>query len=108
MGIKIKRGDMVEVVSGNEVGARGEVLRVISAKSRVVVQAVNMRKKHQRQAQTGGQRKLPGGIIEFEGSMHISNVMVVCSSCDKPTRVGIRREDGNRVRFCHNCDSLLD
>jgi len=108
MGLKIKRGDTVEVISGNEVGARGEVLRVDPAKSRVVVQAVNMRKKHQRQAQTGGQRQLPGGIIEFEGSMHISNVMVVCPSCDKPSRVGIRREDGERVRFCHNCDDVLD
>ncbi|MFQ5407439.1 MAG: 50S ribosomal protein L24 [Anaerolineales bacterium] len=108
MGPKIKRGDTVEVVSGNEAGARGEVLRVLPHKNRLVVQGLNIRKKHQKQMQTGGQRQLPSGIIEFEGTMHLSNVMVVCPSCDEPTRVGIQREDGRRVRVCRKCEGLLD
>jgi large subunit ribosomal protein L24 len=107
--VKIKKGDIVEVITGKEIdkGKRGEVIHVIPEKSRVVVQGVNMRKKHQRQVQTQG-RSISPGIIEFEGSIHISNVMVVCSKCDERTRVGIQRQDGEVHRVCKNCGALLD
>jgi large subunit ribosomal protein L24 len=107
--LKIKKGDTVEVISGKETnkGKRGEVIRVMPDESRLVVQGVNMLKKHQRQVQTQG-RTISPGIIEFEGSIHISNVMLVCPKCDEPTRVGIQREDGTSRRVCKHCEALID
>jgi large subunit ribosomal protein L24 len=108
--IKIKKGDTVEVISGREQdrGKRGEVIRVLPKDGRLVVQSVNMRKKHQRQVQTQGRRNMSPGIIEFEGPMDISNVMLVCPKCDEPTRVGIQREDGKAIRVCKSCQALID
>jgi large subunit ribosomal protein L24 len=107
--VKIKRGDIVEVISGREAdkGRRGEVIKVLPAEQRVVVQGVNIRKKHQRQMQTQGRTMSPG-IIEFEAPVHISNVMLVCPKCDEATRVRIQREDGVSRRVCKNCGALLD
>lgn len=109
MKVKIKKGDTVEVISGREVdkGKRGEVIRVIPDETRVVIQGVNMRKKHQRQMQAQGRTMSPG-IIEFEAPVHISNVMLVCPKCDEATRVRIQREDGEARRVCKHCGSLLD
>lgn len=109
MKLKIKKGDTVEVINGKEVnkGKRGEVIRVMPKESRLVVQGVNMLKKHQRQVQTQG-RTISPGIIEFEGSIHISNVMLVCPKCDELTRVGIQREDGTSRRVCKHCEALID
>ena len=109
MKLKIRKGGTVEVMSGREIdkGKRGEVIRVTPKNSRIFVQGVNMRKKHQRQVQTQG-RTISPGIIEFEGSVHISNVMLVCPQCDEPTRVGYQREDGISRRVCKNCDALID
>jgi large subunit ribosomal protein L24 len=107
--LKIKKGDTVEVISGKETnkGKRGEVIRVNPKDSRLVVQGVNMLKKHQGQVQSQG-RTITPGIIEFEGSIHISNVMLVCPKCDEPTRVGIQREDGVATRVCKHCEALID
>jgi large subunit ribosomal protein L24 len=107
--LKIKKGDTVEVISGTEInkGKRGEVIRVMPKERRLVVQGVNMRKKHQSQVQTQG-RTISPGIIEFEGSIDISNVMLVCPKCDEPTRVGIQREDGVATRVCKHCEELID
>jgi large subunit ribosomal protein L24 len=107
--LKIKKGDTVEVINGKEInkGKRGEVIRVMPKESRLVVQGVNMLKKHQRQVQTQG-RTISPGIIEFEGSIHISNVMLVCPKCDEPTRIGIQREDGTSRRVCKHCEALID
>lgn len=109
MKLKIKKGDTVEVISGKETnkGKRGEVIRVNPKDSRLVVQGVNMLKKHQGQVQSQG-RTITPGIIEFEGSIHISNVMLVCPKCDEPTRVGIQREDGVATRVCKHCEALID
>ena len=109
MKLKIKKGDTVEVINGKEInkGKRGEVIRVMPKESRLVVQGVNMLKKHQRQVQTQGRTNSPG-IIEFEGSIHISNVMLVCPKCDEPTRVSIQREDGTSRRVCKHCEALID
>ncbi|GAB4480498.1 MAG: 50S ribosomal protein L24 [Anaerolineae bacterium] len=96
--MKIKKGDTVEVIAGNDKGARGRVLRVIPREQRVVVEGVNIRKKHQRPMQAG-RAQTQAGIIQFEAPIHVSNVMLIDPETDKPTRVGIRREGGRRVRY---------
>ena len=109
MKVKIRKCDTVEIISGkfDDKGKRGEVIKVLPDDHRVVVQGVNIRKKHQRQVQTQG-RTLNPGIVEFEGSIDISNVMLVCPKCDKPTRVGLQRNDDTVVRVCKNCQALID
>jgi large subunit ribosomal protein L24 len=110
MKLKIRKGDLVEIISGKleDVGKRGEVIKVLPDDERVVVQGVNLRTKHQRQVQAQGRTVAPG-LVKFEGPVHISNVMKVCPKCNKPTRIAIHREeDGRVVRVCKNCDSLLD
>ena len=109
MKVKIRKGDTVEVISGRleDRGKRGEVIRVVPENGRVVVQGVNMHKKHQRQVQTQGRSMAPG-IIEFEGPIHISNVMLVCPKCNEPTRVGYQRENEESLRVCKHCHNLID
>jgi large subunit ribosomal protein L24 len=107
MKVKIRKGDTVEVIAGADKSKRGEVIKVLSDEGRVVVQGVNLRKKHQRQAQTAGGRSINPGIIEFEASIEISNVMLVCPSCNEASRVGIRREPGKAVRVCKNCGEIM-
>lgn len=109
MKLKIHKGDIVEVMSGRfeDKGKRGEVIKVIPKEDRVVVQGVNLRKKHQSQVQTQG-RTINPGIIEFEGPIHVSKVRLVCPKCDEATRVGIQREDGMAIRVCKNCGSIID
>lgn len=103
----IRKGDTVEVIAGNDKGARGRILRAYPKTNRVVVEHVNIRKKHQRPTQAGrGQTQ--AGIIQFEAPIHASNVMLVCPQCDKPTRIGIRREDGVRTRVCKKCGEDID
>jgi large subunit ribosomal protein L24 len=104
--VKIVRGDTVEVISGRDKGMRGEVLRVHPKGDRVVVQGVALRKKHQKQIQTGGRTMSPG-IIQFESPIHISNVMLVCPKCDEVTRVGFVNEDGERKRVCKKCQAEI-
>ena len=103
---KIRKGDTVEVISGRleDKGKRGEVIKVVPETGRVVVAGVNIRKKHQRQVQTQG-RTLNPGIIEFEGPISISNVMLVCPECDETTRVGLLRKEEGVVRVCKNCQA---
>lgn len=109
MKVKIRKGDTVEVISGREeyLGKRGEVIKVLPDVSRVVVQGINLRKKHQRQVQTQGRTMNPG-IIEFEGPIDISNVMLVCPKCNEATRVGLQREEGESKRICKRCQALID
>lgn len=109
MKMKIRKGDVVEVISGrwDDKGKRGEVIKVLPKETRIVVQGVNLRKKHQSQVQTQGRTMTPG-IIEIEGSVHVSNVMLVCPKCDEPTRVGIQREDGEAIRICKQCEALFE
>jgi large subunit ribosomal protein L24 len=88
MKVKIRKGDQVEVITGriDDKGKRGEVIRVIPAEERVVVQGINMRTKHQRQVQSQGRTVNPGKI-RFEAPVSISNVMVVCKKCKQPSRL---------------------
>jgi large subunit ribosomal protein L24 len=107
--VKIRKGDTVEIISGRleDKGKRGEVIRVIPEEQRVVVQGINMRKKHQRQMQTQGRTVNPG-IIEFEGPISISNVMLVCPTCGEPTRVGLHRGEDGLQRVCKKCQAQFD
>ncbi len=101
---KIRKGDTVEVIGGREKGERGEVIKVLPKKAQVFVQGINIRRKHQRQVQQQG-RTINPGIIEYEGPIHQSNVMLVCPKCNQPTRVGVHREDGEVSRVCKNCEA---
>lgn len=105
---RIKVGDRVEVIAGRDCGVRGEVLRVINKSNRVVVDRVNILKKHQR-AQQAGRRTVQAGIVEFAGPIDLSNVMLVCPACDERTRVGFRHtDDGDKVRVCRKCNEDID
>ena len=102
---RIKQGDTVEVIAGKDLGERGSVVSVLVKQNRVVVEGVNILKKHQKARQAGNQQ-VQAQILEFNGPIHLSNVMLVCPSCDKPTRVGFRyTEEGAKVRYCKKCDS---
>lgn len=103
----VRRGDLVEVIAGKEREARkrGKVLRVLRDRGQVLVEKVNMLKKHQRPTQKLRQ----GGIIEREGPLAISNVLLVCGRCDKATRAGIKvLADGRKVRVCKRCGEPID
>ena len=101
----VRKGDTVIVVAGKERGKKGKVLRVIPEKGRVVVERLNMIKKHQKPTQKIRQ----GGIIEREGSIHLSNVMLVDPNSDKPTRVGMKElSDGKKVRVARRSGEMLD
>lgn len=104
--MKIKKGDLVEVLAGNDRGARGTVHRVMPDKNRVLVSGVRIIKKHQRRT---GDVRTQVGIIEREAPIHISKVALVCSHCDRPTRVGYQiMADGTKVRICKRCGEVLD
>jgi large subunit ribosomal protein L24 len=102
---RIKKDDTVQVISGKFSGERGKVLRVIPEKKLIFIEKVNFVKRHTRPSSAHRQ----GGIIEREGSLHLSNVMLVCPKCGVPVRVGSRvLEDGSKVRYCKKCDEILD
>jgi len=106
---KIRKGDTVEIISGRfeDKGRRGEVINVIPKMSRVVVQGMNLRTKHQAQVQTQG-RTINPGLIKFEGPMHISNVMLVCPKCDQATRIAIQRDEDGAHRICKKCQAIIE
>jgi large subunit ribosomal protein L24 len=102
---KIKSNDTVKVIAGKDRGKEGQVRRVIPKEGRAVVQGVNIVKKHMR---SRGPNQ-PGGIIEREAPIQLSNLMLICKQCGKATRVGFRfREDGKKVRVCKACDEDID
>ena len=110
MKVKIRKGDTVEVISGRleDKGKRGEVINVLLDDRRVVVQGVNVRTKHQKQVQTRAGRQMNPGRIQFEGPIHISNVMLVCPKCGEPARVSVRRDEEGAHRVCKNCEATID
>ncbi|MBL8134673.1 MAG: 50S ribosomal protein L24 [Anaerolineae bacterium] len=105
---RIKTGDTVQVIAGKDVGERGRVTAVFPKQDRVVVEGVNLLKRHRKARQAGAQQ-IPAQIVEFNGPIHLSNVMLVCTQCSKPTRVGFRvREDGFKTRVCRKCKADID
>ncbi len=103
--LDIRSGDTVVVIAGSERGKRGVVQRTLSADRRIVVEGVNIRKRHQRSGQQrGGTTALQGGIIDFPAPLAYSNVQLVCPKCDRPTRLGHRVEGERMVPFCKRCN----
>lgn len=102
--MKLKKGDAVKVIAGREDGKTGKVLKVIGADKKVVVEKLNLIKKHQRPDARG-----KGGIVEKEAPLPLSNVMFVCNKCDAGVRIGYKRlDDGKKVRICKKCGEILD
>lgn len=108
--LRVHSGDEVQVMAGKDRGKRGKVLRVEPAKERVYVEGLNMIKRHMRPQQGGGARGegTAGGVIEREGGIHVSNVMVLDPRDNKPTRLGVIREDGRAKRFAKRSGQRLD
>lgn len=105
MKAKIKKNDMVMVIAGKDKGKSGRVIAVYPQKQKVLVEKINMIKRHTRPR--GQVHK--GGILEKESPLHISNVMILCEKCDRPVRVRrLQLQDGSRVRVCHRCGESLD
>jgi large subunit ribosomal protein L24 len=102
---RIKKDDKVKVIAGKDKGKIGKVLKVIRKKNRVLVENVNMVKRHSKPSAQNRQ----GGIIEGEAPIHWSNLMLMCSKCMTPTRIKIQRlDDGKKVRACSKCDEIID
>ncbi len=101
---RIKKGDRVTVLTGRDKGKTGEVLKVLPAKDRAVVQGVNRVKRHQRQTQTAA-----GGIIEKEATIHMSNLAHIDPKDDQPTRIGVKTlKDGRKVRYAKRSGEQID
>lgn len=101
----IRKNDNVEIITGKDKGKRGRVIAVLTRKDRVLVENLNMIKKHMRPSGQNNQ----GGILEKEGSIHQSNVLLVCPKCDKSTRVGaMLLSDDRKVRVCKRCNEPID
>ena len=101
--MRIKKGDTVQVLSGNDKGKTGEVLEVIPKADKIVVKGVNVKKKHIKPRKQGEE----GGIITVEVAMTSSKVHVVCSKCGKATRVGYSEEKGVKIRVCKKCGAKI-
>ncbi len=105
MKIRLKKDDKVKVLTGKDKGKIGKVLKVVKKTNRVVVENINVVKVHQRPTQANPQ----GGIVEKTMPIQVSNLMIMCNSCVKPTRIGMKQlEDGKRVRICKQCNQQID
>ena len=102
----IRKNDNVVVTTGKDRGKRGRVVRVVPDKNRLVVEGVNIIKRH---TKANPQRNIKGGLIEREAPLHASNVQLVCPECGKPTRIGKKiLGDGRKVRVCRKCEGVVD
>ena len=100
---KLRKGDMVKVLAGKDKGKTGKIIAVIPEKDRIVIEKVNIIKKHKRPDQ-----KSKGGIVEKEGSIHISNAGLLCNKCNTTVRIQSKRlEDGKKVRICRKCKEVI-
>lgn len=103
--MKIRKNDTVAVIRGKDRGKKGRVLEVIPDTGKILVEAVNYRKVHRRKSQDNPK----GGIVQMEGALSISNVMLVCPRCAKPARVGYMfLADGTKQRMCKKCREILE
>jgi large subunit ribosomal protein L24 len=102
---QLKKNDVVMVITGKEVGKSGKIMKLFPKKQRVIVEKLNMLKRHSKPSAQMRQ----GGIVEREGSIHVSNVMILCNKCNVPVRIGKQiLEDGSKVRVCRKCGEVLD
>ncbi len=104
MKTKIRKDDKVMIIAGKDKGKIGKVLKLVRKKDAVLVEGANKVKRHTKANPYANQ---PGGIIEKESPVNISNIAVICGSCTKPTRLGYRLESGKKVRFCKKCNEIL-
>ncbi|OGN97791.1 MAG: 50S ribosomal protein L24 [Chloroflexi bacterium RBG_13_51_36] len=103
--MKIRKDDTVVIIAGKDRGKKGKVRRAFPDEDRVIVEGLNMIKRHSRARRAARQ----AGIIELEAPIHVSNVMLVCEKCGKPARVGFRfLDDGKKVRICSSCREVID
>jgi len=103
--LHVKKDDLVMIVAGKDKGKSGKVLRVMPDKGRVLVENLNLMKRHTRPSRTNSE----GGIIEKEAPIALSNVQLLCQGCNKPARTGLRvLEDGSKVRFCKKCNEIVN
>jgi len=103
--MKIRKEDTVVIIAGKDRGKKGKVRRALLNEDRVIVEGLNMIKRHSRARKAARQ----AGIIELEAPIHVSNVMLVCGKCGKPTRVSFRfLDDGKKVRICNSCGEVID
>ena len=101
---KIKKNDIVQIIKGKDRGKKGKVINLIEGGSRALVEGLNLAKKHKRQSR----QDQKGGIISIEMPVSISNLMVICKSCSKPSRLGVNvAKDGTKSRFCKACKEAL-
>lgn len=101
---RIRKNDTVVVITGKDKGKKGKVLSVLGRQSRAIVEGINLIKRHQRRRS----QDIPGGIIEKEAPIHLSNLMLFCSHCNRATRIGITHlKDGSKVRFCKKCKEVV-
>ena len=101
--MKIRKGDTVQVLSGNDKGKTGEVLEVMPKQEKIVVKGVNIRKKHVKPRKQGDE----GGIISVECGINSSKVNVLCPKCNKPARIGYKMEKDSKVRVCKKCGTVI-
>ena len=103
--MKIRKNDTVIVIAGKDRGKKGKVRRALPNEDKVIVEGLNMIKRHSRARRATRQ----AGIIELEAPIHVSDVMLVCEKCGNPTRVSFRfLDDGKRVRICNSCREVID
>ncbi len=103
--VRIHKNDIVKVIAGKDAGKTGKVLKILRKSDRVLVDKVNTVKRH---VKPNPYKQEPGGIVEKEMPIHVSNLMVMCAKCNAPTRVGYRyTEDGKKIRFCKKCNATL-
>ena len=103
--VAVRRNDNVVVTAGRDRGKQGRVLKVVPDRNRVVVEGVNVIKRHTR---PNPQRNIKGGIVEREASLNASNVQLVCPACGKPTRIGHSTQGDRKVRVCRKCEGVVD
>lgn len=101
--MRIVRGDQVVIQAGKDRGKRGTVIRVLPRESRAVVEGANIVKKHLKPTP----KNPSGGIVEIAAPIHLSNLMPVCSECNKPTRIGTQRTESGTIRVCKQCGQAL-
>lgn len=100
----LRKNDLVMVIAGKEKGKTGKILKMITDQEKALVEKLNLVKKNQKPTQQNPR----GGVIEKEAGIHLSNLMLFCSSCSKPVRISRKIVDGNKVRVCKKCDSVFE
>jgi len=101
--MKVKKGDNVIIIAGKDKGKKGKILRALPKTDRILVEAVNIRKRHMKPKKSGEK----GQIIERPGYIHISNAQVICPKCAKPSRLGYRANGGKKYRYCKKCNQEI-